>query len=355
MLKVVTGRFHPSLESAFVDQIQRIKTVDPWTKVAIVVPSTAILDRIRRLLAVDHGLSLLNVYLLTFHQLALRLADERRGAASAPLRIVGDLFFEQLVRQLVEERLARTPAFRALRHSFGTWAALWSTIRDLKDGGVNPAIALDAVDDGCFGRDDQEWLQALFSLQAAIQQASAGLNVGTADDLAEALVSVVPTSPFLASLGQAYYYGFYDLTQVQLSLFQAVSANIPTTLFFPLGKGPSCAFARRFFDRHIQPLLGSDPPIQCEVSETVEQPPELSVQSVIGPEEELAVTCRTILDLVETYGYRFDEIGIVARTLDAYTSSMQSMFDRHRIPFVTTARRPLIHQPLSSGKRSLRH
>lgn len=346
MLKVVTGRFHPSLESAFVDQIQRIKTVDPWTKVAIVVPSTAILDRIRRLLAVDHGLSLLNVYLLTFHQLALRLADERRGAASAPLRIVGDLFFEQLVRQLVEERLARTPALRALRHSFGTWAALWSTIRDLKDGGVNPVIALDAVDDGCFGGDDQEWLQALFSLQAAIQQASAGLNVGTADDLAEALVSVVPTSPFLAALGQAYYYGFYDLTQVQLSLFQAVSANIPTTLFFPLGKGPSCAFARRFFDRHIQPLLGSDPSIQCEVSETVEQPPELSVHSAIGPEEELAVTCRTILDLVETYGYRFDEIGIVARTLDAYTSSMQSMFDRHRIPFVTTARRPLIHQPL---------
>ena len=188
MLKVVTGRFHPSLESAFVDQIQRIKTVDPWTKVAIVVPSTAILDRIRRLLAVDHGLSLLNVYLLTFHQLALRLADERRDAASAPLRIVGDLFFEQLVRRLVEERLARTPALRALRHSFGTWAALWSTIRDLKDGGVNPAIALDAVDDGCFGRDDQEWLQALFSLQAAIQQASAGRNVGTVDDLAEALV-----------------------------------------------------------------------------------------------------------------------------------------------------------------------
>lgn len=347
MLKVVTGRFHPSLESAFVEQIQRIKSADPWARLAIVVPSQPILDRIRRLLAVEHRLSLLNVYLLTFHQLALRLDDERRDDhADPPLRIVGELFFEYLVRHLVEQRLVESPALRQLVHSFGTWTALWSTIRDLKDGGVDPATALQALGEGCFGGEDEEWLQALFSLLGSVQEVCADLKVGTADDLAEALASVVPASPFLASLSHVCYYGFYDLTQVQLTLFQAVSASAPTTLFFPLEKDPPYAFARRFFDRHIQPLLGSHPPVDLSASERDVPPAELFVQSVIGPEEELSVTCRTILDLVETGGYRFDEIGVVARTLDPYCSLLQTIFDRHRIPLVTTARRPLLHQPL---------
>ena len=38
----------------------------------------------------------------------------------------------------------------------------------------------------------------------------------------------------------------------------------------------------------------------------------MALRSVVGQEEELA--CRTILDLVETHGYRFDEIGVVANT-----------------------------------------
>ena len=37
----------------------------------------------------------------------------------------------------------------------------------------------------------------------------------------------------------------------------------------------------------------------------------LSMRSVVGVEEELASACRQILDLVETHGYRFDDIGVV--------------------------------------------
>ena len=347
MLKVVTGRFHPSLESAFVQQIQHLKAADPWAKVAVLAPSKPILDRLRRLLAVDHRLSLLNLHLFTFHQLALRLADELPGRpGSTPLRIVDELFFEHLLRQLVEQHMSNVPALRQLRHSFGTWAAFWSTIRDLKDGGVDPATALQALDEGCFGREEQDWLQALFSLQAAVQHAGRRLDVGTADDLAGALISSLPESPFLTSLTHACYYGFYDLTQVQLSLFEAVSARVPTTLFFPLDDHPSFAFARRFFDRYIQPLIGADSSADLRTVEGQVPPPELSVQSAIGPEEELSATCRVILDLVETHGYRFDEIGVVSRTLEPYGTLVRTVFDRHRIPVTTTAKRPLIHYPL---------
>ena len=347
MLKVVSGQFHPSLESALVEQIRRLKAADPWARVAVLAPSKPILDRLRRVLAIDHGLSLLNLHLFTFHQFALRLADELGSRPGPPpIRVVDELFFEHLVRHLVEQQLAESRALGQLGHSFGTWAALWATIRDLKDGGVDAATALQALREGCFGEEDEEWLHALFSLQAAVEQVAAGLGVGTADDLANALVASVTASQFLVSMHHVCYYGFYDLTQVQLSLFQAVSANVSTTLFFPLDHHPSFSFARRFFDRHVQPLLGADPPVYLNTVETGTPPPELSLQSVIGPEEELSATCRTILDLIETHEYRFDEIGVVARTLDPYCTLVQTVFNRHRIPITTTARRPLIHHPL---------
>ncbi len=350
MLRVVTGRFHPHLESALVDQIREAKTVDPLASLAVLVPSKPLLDRVRRLLAVERDLSLLNVHFLTFHQLALRLSDEMRSRSEpTPLQVVDELFFEQLVRHIVRSRLSSLAPLEAIGHSSGTWGALWSTIRDLKDAGVDPTVALRGLGEGYFDKDDEAWLQALFSLHAAVKEVGKTLAVGSPDDLVESLIPFVATSPFLTMLHQAFYYGFYDLTQVQLSFFEAVSNTAPTTLFFPQQEGSSSGFARRFFDRYIQPRVTSPDAIigMTESRSSADSGPvTLSVHSVIGVEEELASACRTILDLVETNGYRFDDIGVVARTLDSYRTSVQAVFDRHRIPFTSNAGRPLIHEPI---------
>lgn len=349
MLTVITGRFHPSLESALIEYLNQWKSADPLAPVAILVPSHPLLGHVKRLLSRARQRTWLNVNVLTFHQLALRLSDELRGQGQAvAVRVVDDLFFEQFVRYLVRSRLSGLPPLQHLRHSSGTWTALWSTVRDLKDAGVDPEAAIRGLAEGCFDREETDWLQALFSLYAALKEAGRALEVGTADDLAESLLPFVPSSPFLASLRHVCYYGFYDLTQVQLSLFGAVSAAAPTTLFFPLEGGAPFEFAKRFFDRHVQPLMTAP---EAHIRLPVPGPsegatPTLSIWSVIGPEEELASTCRAILDLVETNGFQFDEIGVVARTLEPYSAVIQGTFDRHCIPFVTTARRPLIQEPL---------
>jgi ATP-dependent helicase/nuclease subunit B len=353
MLRVVTGRFHPHLESALLDHIQRAKALDPFAPLAVLVPSNPLVDRIRWLLTVEHGLSLLNVHILTFHQLALRLSDEARQQAGTtpPFQVVDELFFEQLVRHIVRSRLSILAPLQHIGHSSGTWGALWATIRDLKDAGVDPAEVLRGLSEGYFGREDEAWLQALFSLYAAVTETGKALQIGTPDDLAESLIPFVPASPFITTLRHALYYGFYDLTQVQLSFFEAVSKAAPTTLFFPLDDQLAFRFARRFFDRHIQPLVPApDAIVRLMETEPNGSPaphaaPTLTVRSVVGVEEELASTCRLILDLVETNGYRFEDIGVVVRTLDPYRATLQSAFDRHRVPFTATIGRPLIHEP----------
>ncbi len=354
MLRVLTGRFQPHLESALADHIRRAKIADPFAPLAVLVPSTTLLERVRRLLAVEQGLSLLNIHFLTFHQLALRLSDEQRAHSQtvSSLQVVDELFFEQLVRRIVRSQLTSLAPLQHLGHSSGTWGALWSTIRDLKDAAVGPAEALQGLREGYFDQDDAAWLHALFSLHAAVKEAGHTLEAGTPDDLAESLIPFVPLSPFVAALRQAFYYGFYDLTQVQLSLFEAVSKIAPTTLFFPLDASPSFQFARRFFDRYVQPSAAAPEAIvrltdvRSDTASAYDRSMTPAVRSVVGIEEELATVCRTILDLVETNGYRFDEIGVVSRTLDSYRTQLHSIFDRHRIPFIATGGRPLIHEPV---------
>ena len=348
MLRIVTGRFHPALESALVEHLTRIKAVDPLAPIAIFVPSKPLADRLRTLFAVEHRLPLLNLHILTFHQLALRLAGE--ASVDRPLlRVVDELFFEQLVRHIVRSKLASQAPLQRIGQSSGTWGALWATIRDLKDADVDPVQALQGLREGYFEEDDRAWLGALLALYAAVKEAGKTLGVGTQDDLAESLTPFIPAASFLQPLREVFYYGFYDLTQVQLSLFEAISRAKDTTLFFPLEDDPAFGFARRFFDRYIQPLAMSDEAtirLEQESSTVAHNHVQLTIRSVIGVEEELAATCRTILDLVETNGYRFDEIGITARTLDPYSLHIQSIFDRHRIPFRTTGSRPLIQEPI---------
>ncbi|MDR4464680.1 MAG: PD-(D/E)XK nuclease family protein [Nitrospira sp.] len=348
MLRVITGRFHPVLETALVDHLTRAKVTDPLAPIGIFVPSTPLADRLRTLLSVEQGLSFLNLHIQTFHQLALRLAGEVSGRCPLP-RLVDELFFERLVRHIVRSKLSSQVPLQRIGQSSGTWGALWATIRDVRDADVDPKQVWQSLGEGYFEEDDREWLGALISLYAAVKEAGRTLEAGTQDDLAEALLPFIPTASFLQSLKHVFYYGFYDLTQVQLSFFGAVSRIKDTTLFFPLEDDPAYAFARRFFDRYIQPLAVPDKAairLKQDSAHVTEHSVQLTLRSVIGVEEELAATCRTILDLVETNGYRFDEIGIAARTLDPYSPVLQSIFDRHRIPFQTTASRPLIHEPI---------
>ncbi|MBH0194193.1 MAG: hypothetical protein HP494_01025, partial [Nitrospira sp.] len=170
MLRIVTGPFHPALDHALVEDVRALKADDPFALLAIIVPSASLADRLKRFLSIESHLPLLNLHVLTFHQFALRLRDDlaRSGQPIPPLQLVDDFFFEQLLRQVVNRRLPGLEAAAKLPSSPGTWKGLWATVRDLKDAVVDPTTALKAVTEGLFEEDDRDWLQTLFTLQAAV-------------------------------------------------------------------------------------------------------------------------------------------------------------------------------------------
>ncbi len=192
MLRIVTGPLHPALDRALVEDIRSLKTGDPFAPCALIAPSATLVDRLKRLLAIEARLPVLNLHVLTFHQLALRLQNDlvRSGLSLPPLQLVDDFYSEQLVRQVVHRKLPGLEPLTKLPPSPGTWKGLWATIRDLKDAVVRPDTALKAVEEGLFEEDDRPWLQALFTLQAALVEGSRSLGVGSPDDLALSLTAL---------------------------------------------------------------------------------------------------------------------------------------------------------------------
>src|SRR5215510_12729521 len=224
MLRIVTGPFHPVLERALIEDIRSCKADDPFASVGIIVPSVSLVDHLKHALTRDDPHAFLNIHFLTFHQLALRLRDDLMQVSEIgpkeTLQLVDDFFFEQLVQQVVRRNLPGLEPLARLPASPGTWKGLWATVRDMKDAVVSPTTALKALTEGVFEEEDRSWLRSLFTLHAAMMEASRSLGVGSPDDLAVSLGRDLSDSSFLKGLQHVFYYGFYDLSQVQLSFFE---------------------------------------------------------------------------------------------------------------------------------------
>ncbi len=356
MFTLLSGPFHPYLESRLVEAVQRIKSVDARTPFAIVVPSESLRRRLQWLLCVEQQCALFNVHFLTFHQLALQLDVERRmgSVLDMPvpsLELVDEFFFDNALFHLLRESQTMPKSLVSRTGALGMRQALWRTIRDLQEAQIEPSVALRGVQEGLFDEAADERLNGVFRLHELLQVLCGQLGVGLPDDLAHAVIPWIPHSPYISRLSEILYYGFYDITQVQLTLLEAVARASRVSIFFPLSEGAPFQFAQRFFDRHLLKAgvvhqsiseckkLSSESPIECWT-------PQVQVVNAVGLEGELTYTCKAIVQHVEQAGYRWRDIGVVARSLEPYHSSLSKIFRAHHIPFWTTGTRPLLEEPL---------
>jgi ATP-dependent helicase/nuclease subunit B len=360
MLSIVTGPFHPDLEHALVAEVHSHKRDDPLRPLAIVVPSQQFARRVKWLLSVGQGRALLELHVLTFHQLAMTVLREAGGEALPAL--VNGSFREELLRYLVDRGVPGAEAFRERREMRGLWTGLWATVQDLKEARVDPSAVLQAVDEGRLRTEDPARLAALVRLYAAVCEVDRALHLADPDDLAALAMERVADSVYLKRMARVCYYGLYDLTQGQLDFFKAVAGAYPTTLFFPLRPAsPAYRFAQRFFETYVQGLAGTGKPLTLSLSPqagrgegegtlademAVEVRGACHIVSAVGVEDEVAAAAKEILRLIEDRDCDPLEIGVVARTLDPYLPTLRRIFDDNRIPFACPVGEPLIHEPL---------
>jgi len=366
-MQTVLGPFHPYLENALVEAILQYKENDPFSALLILVPSDALRRHLKTVLSRERRLSLLNVHLLTFYQLSLRLQAESSGTA---LELRTDLFLEEALRQLIRMRQPGAEPFAGIEDRAGGCAALWQTLRDLRDGLVDPTVALEALNEGHFSQRASERTSQLLVLLRTFQQFCRRQKITDQSDLNRYATEQVPASRFFKQFTRIFYYGFYDLTQIQIDFFHAVARHYPTTLFFPyLSAKPShdaWRFAERFYERYVQGH-NTEPAQEPEGQVALPAAARLfddnkerkysdfpkhwqcQIVNTFGIHDEVAAAAKEILRLIDDGKLQFHEIGVVARSLESYGQVVNDMFHKHRIPLAGTLEEPLVQFPLTKA------
>ncbi|MSP37915.1 MAG: hypothetical protein EXR70_05440 [Deltaproteobacteria bacterium] len=365
-MQTIVAPFHPDLENALVEAIAKHKDTDLLCPLLILVPSDLIRRRLKILLTRERGLALLNVQLLTFHQLSLRLNGECGGT---PTQLHSDLFLEEALRQIIRTRQPGAAPFTGIEDRAGGCAALWQTLRDLRDGLVDPVLALAALSEGHFNQRTSERTGELLDLLQTLQHFCDAQNINDLSDLDRRATEQAQASSFLQQFSEIFYYGFYDLTQIQLDFFLAVR-HFPTTLFFPLlAAKPShdaWSFAARFYERYIQghtsessgnsestgALPANARMFDSDKSRSYAKPAKkwhCQIVNTFGIHDEVATVAKEILRLTDDGKFAFHEIGVVARGLESYGAVIRESFAQHRIPLAGRLEEPLVHFPLTKA------
>jgi ATP-dependent helicase/nuclease subunit B len=365
-LKVFCGSFQPSLENALVERVTSLAP-GPGRPVLVVAPSRNMSNRLQRLLALEHGLPLLNVRFHLFYSLALELLQD-----TAPGRfsvVADDLFYDKLVDRLLDEHFGPR-SVRARRLS----VAYRETLRDLEEANVDPDQFLEFhFEDLIRSDNDRRRVTDLLTVQKAFRARLNDTGILPPYGVVREAMKAVRSGQCerLAQYPEIIFYGFYDLNGVDADFFQAVARAYPTTLFFPYRHNhPAFAFSQRFYELNL--YQGGGVPVHLEDSTRVRAlgpaldrlfdpgpspavAPDPAVQksvrflSVSGLRDEAWRVAKEILALHESPSpcIPFSDMGIVARTLDPYRGVLCQVLREHGIPFSLEGGQPLLRYPLA--------
>ncbi|HRY28903.1 MAG TPA: exodeoxyribonuclease V subunit gamma [Elusimicrobiota bacterium] len=378
---IICAPFQPCLEKTLMDTLS-LHPPGPGRLVAVVSPSRRMSERLQRLIAREQNLPLLNIRFHTFFTLAMEVLD---GSAEPDRVVVGDeLFHDKLV-----DSLLRAAGRETRRLSPGLSAAYRASIRDLAEAGVEPALFREHFSDVLKTGDLGRRLEFLLTLQEKYLERLEEMSVLPVAGLERVATRLLEEgkSSALEKYGEFLYYGFYNLNGTQADFFSSVVRMYPATVFFPYRKDhPAFSFAERFYQLKL-PVGGAEPihlrgrspdgsakkksrprlpgGAPCEgppalgraldglfdpVQPAVTVPEEkLKIINVSGLRDEVWRVAKEILALRERpkNPVEFDDIGIVARSMDPYRGVLAEVLAENGIPFSLRESEPLRMHPIA--------
>jgi hypothetical protein len=131
------------------------------------------------------------------------------------------------------------------------------------------------------------------------------------------------------------------------------------------------SFAERFYQRYVQGRGGGDAPQELidasrgtyplpvtfgifdQDAQRHYQPVpndwRCTLFNTFGIHDEISAVAKEILRLLDSEAVAPADIGVVARSLDAYGATLRQIFDRHQIPIAGAIEEPLVQFPLTKA------
>jgi ATP-dependent helicase/nuclease subunit B len=341
-MQLVTGPFRPALESAFRDAFAKLRRDSPLAPLAVIAPSKRLADRLKELAleAVPEGFAAVRFFNL--FSFARTIYDET--AAAGFTLLLDDLVPERLLRAVLRRHFAGE---RYLSRAMLAPSSLLGAIHELKAGAVDPGKALVALNEEELGYEDAPKLAEILSLYKRFADELRRRKLHERSDVVRLAAENAPRSAVLGGFAHVIYYGFYDLDQNQLDLLKEVRRRVPVTVFFPYVETAGYAYAKDFLQTLIAPMAANVIELKGEL-----RPPRVSQIAASGAHDEVWAAAKEILRFADQ-GIPYDQIGLVARTLDPYLDLVESIFRDHKIPYTSSARRKLAGDPRVKAARLL--
>ncbi len=338
---VFTGASYSDLEPALLSEFESARRKDPFGPVDILVGSNLLGVYLKRMLTGAAG-ELFNVRFSTFVDLISSLEVSSRRPPGPMLPAYGD---RMIVSGLLDEQ-GLPAVFDGVSGTRGFGEALLATFTDLDEGGCSHDTAIDLLRDSGSAGVIRERLKGLFALYVRYRERvlEVGGDVHTRFSRAADLAGDIRNNTPL------FVYGFYDFNELQWRLLGTLAAGQRVVLFVPWCEEEPYEFSRATIER-----LGREGfdivqarPTGADRTGNVRK----IVISAPGEVEEARAVVRRILDLAGTNGRRFNEIGVLLPSWEAYWPVLKSMLDEARVPY--SAMRPSLADENRYARGALR-
>jgi ATP-dependent helicase/DNAse subunit B len=353
------------LQHALVTAVTTVKDADPLAPVTVLVPSTLLATRLRRVIAwAAAGHFGLRVCTLT--DLARDAAED--ALLQEGLRPLPPLADAVLVQHLLREAEADN-YFAPLAALPGFPRTLLATLTDVRQAAVAPQRLRDFLARAPQGEVSRQKLTSFVVLyerylEAVTAQGCYDVN-GLLEQALPRLAAETPTAPLML-------YGFYDFTPLQQRFVAAAVEGRDSLAFFPWRAGNAFAHATAtltwlanlgFQTAPLQaPHAREDALARLQAELFEERPrsrsaplrkndPSVRFLSSPGKSQEAREIGRLILDGVRTQGLRFHEVGVLLREPAAYGPLLVDTFRSLGIPCFLYGGAPLLQTP--AGQRLL--
>jgi ATP-dependent helicase/nuclease subunit B len=341
------GPFQPDLEEEFLTFLKNRKEEDPFSPFVVLVGSNLLALYLARRL-VQRGLDHINIRFLTFIDLARVLASE---SLSREMRCPLPHFGERVCIAALAEQIQPDGYFHPIAGRKGFQRALEATFRDLRDGGIKElplggdrkAKELGSLYRSYCSQISKDYYDEPELFFRASQEGFLFAEIFNSNELA--------------------VYGFYDFTEGQRRLLQALANQVAVTAFMPWRETPGFSYASatlRWYQRagfEIQafqePEINGAKSIEVlsrnifrDVAEKKSFSPEEGDRAVLliaapGEAQEVREIAREVLRLAREEDVPFHEMAVLLRNRDLYGPLIQETFQSLNIPIYLQGGSPL--------------
>ncbi|HZN53797.1 MAG TPA: PD-(D/E)XK nuclease family protein [Candidatus Polarisedimenticolaceae bacterium] len=324
-MKLLAHRSPLALEAELCDRVADAKRTDPLARVLVIVPTRRLAEHVSRRL-VERAACILGVEVLPHHALPWRILEAAGRPAPAAL---SDPLRDALLARVLRE--APRGALRDFaRGRPGAFAALRETLEDLREAGIEPRLAADAL------RGPEAEVAGLYARWACELERIE--RSGRAADAAGLARMAVPhaaafASPFAAIL----HHGAYDLIGVRVELLRALDGG--REIAFLLPADPENSAGRFGRDRGRRIAESAAAPLGRPVPA-----PAVSHARAPGARAEVKHAVYEALAAVER-GVPPHEVAIVLRSFAPYAAAIDALVDAERPAWNTSYLLPLRRDP----------